>query len=53
MQEEVFHEVADEFISLANQLSEHRQRTVEYLSEQYRRMIEESLVELSQATPSG
>ena len=82
MQEEVFHEVADEFIHLANQLSEdwatpmlsaafmyaaarynvfhlvdgahsdseHRQRTVEYLCEQYRRMIEENLVELSQAT---
>ncbi|MCB1774927.1 MAG: DUF3144 domain-containing protein [Gammaproteobacteria bacterium] len=84
MQEEVFHEVADEFINLANQLSEdwatpmlsaafmyaaarynvfhlvdgansdsdHRQRTIEYLCEQYRRMIEENLDELSRVPVS-
>lgn len=78
MQEEVFHEVADEFINLANQLSEDwatpmlsaafmyaaarynafnavdaaedintRSRAINFLCDQYRKMLEENLAELS------
>ncbi len=78
MQEEVFHEVADEFINLANQLSEDwavpmlsaafmyaaarynafnavdgtddndtRSRAVNFLCDQYRKMLEENLAELT------
>ena len=81
MQEEVFHEVADEFITLANQLSEDwavpmlsaafmyaaaryntfhtletasdnemRRRAIDYLCDQYRRMLEENFSELSTGT---
>ena len=78
MQEEVFHEVADEFITLANQLSddwatpmfgaafmyaaarynaflaldntgsaEERRRALDYLTDQFRRMVQENLGELA------
>ena len=78
MQEEVFHEVADEFITLANQLSEEwavpmlsaafmyaaaryntfhvldgtadgeaRRRAIDYLCDQYRKMLEENFIELT------
>lgn len=78
MQEEVFHEVADEFVHLANQLSddwatpmlsaaimyaaarynafhaletadgpEARAQAVRFLSEQYRKMLEENIGDLA------
>jgi hypothetical protein len=77
MQEEVFHEVADDFINLANQMSEDwatpmlsaafmyaaarfnafhaidpqadrdtQQRAIAYLCDQYRKMLEENVLEL-------